>query len=331
MRYTHGRDADPEGPPAMSETNDRAVPDAAALALFNDCGSAALDQVRTHNTEKLEETLYHYTTVDGLKGILTSRSLWASKTRYLNDAVEFNHGTDIALARVRELRDDVTKSKRAKDAAVHLRRVLDEESSFSGVFVTCLCTSSDMLSQWRAYGNRGCGVSIGLRREALARLPGVTMNAVCYSWDHQQKIVHQYIDSIIMTYCESCGDDDAPKPEIDEAMRLAFTRGLSGLASFLKHPDFYEEREVRLVADPPDQPGAIQFRSRGDLLIPYVAIDLGDALAATITRITIGPHSRGPLLKASIAEFLKSQGLPVGDHAGEIAVDISHVPFRPEL
>ena len=315
----------------MLPINDAAVLDGEVLKQFNDCANAALDQVRTHNPENLQDTLFHYTTVDGLKGILTSRSLWASKTRYLNDAVEFNHGTDIALSCIRKLRDDPSKSKRAKDAAIKLRRVLDDESNFSGVFVACLCTSGDMLSQWRGYGNRGCGVSIGFHRNALASLHGVTMNAVCYSREHQEKIVYGYADSIIMKYCELCGDGDDPRPEIDAAMKVAFTKGISALASFLKHPDFHEEHEVRLVADPPDRPGAIQFRGRGDLLIPYVAIGLGDGLENVIESITIGPHARGALLKASIAEFLRSGGLRSRDQGGEIAVEISHVPFRPEL
>lgn len=315
----------------MLEITTPVVPDATALELFNGCGTAALDQVRTHNIGNIEDTLFHYTTVEGLKGILTNHCLWASKTRYLNDAVEFNHGTDLALACVRTLRDDASKSKRAKDAAVLLRRVLDEESNFSGVFATCLCVAGDVLSQWRGYGNRGCGVSIGLCREALAALPGVTMNGVCYSRQQQEKIILDYIDSIIKKYCESCGDDDTPYPAIDEALKAAFTKGISGLASFLKHPNFFEEQEVRLVADPPAHTGDIQFRSRGDLLIPFVTIDLGEALEATIKSITIGPHSRGPLLAASIAEFLKSRGVRVGSQGDEIAVKTSEVPFRPEL
>ena len=32
--------------------------------------------------------LYHYTTMDGLKGIIASKSLWATKIQYLNDASE---------------------------------------------------------------------------------------------------------------------------------------------------------------------------------------------------------------------------------------------------
>lgn len=40
-------------------------------------------------------TLYHYTSLTGLEGILSSGSLWATDIRYLNDAAEMRHTAEI--------------------------------------------------------------------------------------------------------------------------------------------------------------------------------------------------------------------------------------------
>ena len=42
--------------------------------------------------EEKADTILHYTTLEGLKGILESGSLWASDIRFLNDIQEFKSG-----------------------------------------------------------------------------------------------------------------------------------------------------------------------------------------------------------------------------------------------
>src|SRR6266540_1307643 len=39
--------------------------------------------------------VFHYTTVDGLRGIVESGKLWATEVGYLNDASEYVHANDI--------------------------------------------------------------------------------------------------------------------------------------------------------------------------------------------------------------------------------------------
>jgi hypothetical protein len=43
-----------------------------------------------HMVQPPPETLYHYTTQDGLLGIIQSRSLWATNVSYMNDSTEFD-------------------------------------------------------------------------------------------------------------------------------------------------------------------------------------------------------------------------------------------------
>jgi hypothetical protein len=41
-------------------------------------------------------TLYHYTSLTGIIGILQTRFIWATNALCLNDASEFSHGLDFA-------------------------------------------------------------------------------------------------------------------------------------------------------------------------------------------------------------------------------------------
>jgi len=46
-----------------------------------------LEDAKNSATPKI---LYHYTSQDGLIGILKDRNLWASKIHYMNDSKEFS-------------------------------------------------------------------------------------------------------------------------------------------------------------------------------------------------------------------------------------------------
>jgi len=58
--------------------------------------------------------VYHYTTSQGLKGIIESRSLWATGAYYLNDISEIEYGCRLA-ATVLEESLDTTKAVFAKE------------------------------------------------------------------------------------------------------------------------------------------------------------------------------------------------------------------------
>ena len=59
------------------------------------------EQQRTEGQAE-PELLYHYTTLDGLLGILDKRELWATGISYLNDTFEYkaapSAAVDIAMA-----------------------------------------------------------------------------------------------------------------------------------------------------------------------------------------------------------------------------------------
>lgn len=49
---------------------------------------------RNFYKEVPHKTLFHYTTQNGLLGIIESKSLWLSDNQYMNDMTEYNHTID---------------------------------------------------------------------------------------------------------------------------------------------------------------------------------------------------------------------------------------------
>jgi len=139
--------------------------------------------------ENTEFELWHYTTLDGLKGILSDKTLWATHYRYLNDSSEFLYSQSIiqqvALPRVVsiianecEKNPDAQRIAEANGGIQNLAKIetdetiseiifpaLLESSSLSQIpFVLSFCkvpkndmflNKNGLLSQWRGYGKNG--------------------------------------------------------------------------------------------------------------------------------------------------------------------------------
>jgi hypothetical protein len=58
------------------------------------------DAVNEHISKPIPETLWHYTSYQGFQGIISSKNIWASECRFLNDRKEFVHAKELAQALV---------------------------------------------------------------------------------------------------------------------------------------------------------------------------------------------------------------------------------------
>ena len=112
--------------------------------------------------------LYHYTTVDGLKGIVENDELWATSAYYLNDSTEIMYGyqlIDEALEAWRK-RVNPPELSMAGGLVYALQRQFGHDylkrNIITPIYLTCFCEEDNLLSQWRAYGQTG-GYSIGFR------------------------------------------------------------------------------------------------------------------------------------------------------------------------
>lgn len=126
-------------------------------------GSGELESVEMPQPRSTTDTVWHYTTTEGLHAILTSKEFRASSAGMMNDTAEISHGHDL-LDRVHRKWEQSDPSLTGSGLAF-VRRVFDvgsRELLATNVYVLCASEEGDSLSQWRGYGRNG-GYAIGLR------------------------------------------------------------------------------------------------------------------------------------------------------------------------
>jgi len=103
--------------------------------------------------KSLPETLYHYTTPAGFKGILESGVLRATHVAYTNDAVEHLHASQILKLRV-QARRNKNPAERVSALLDAMERGLDHTTSFNTlpVGISCFCESQISLANGEAMG-----------------------------------------------------------------------------------------------------------------------------------------------------------------------------------
>jgi len=269
-------------------------------------------------------TVYHYTSVDGLLGIIKSKSLWLSDYRYLNDSREMAHGAAIAEGVIEEI-----LSQRSNTASAQVLSAWKEQlTQFSNrICIASFSEDSDSLAQWRAYGPVAIGFDV---RDLALHVDQSTLQRVEYSECTQRKLAAIYIHHA----CAAAARDT--ELGIFESLRTEYLRAeqLLEIIAFFKDPGFSSEREVRLAyVDKPEVFKRLGFErlpksfrvSRGHLL-PYVSstqvLDSAKRdFQLKFTEVVLGPDTDN-LLSLGVREFLDEMGLH------DVPVRRSAIPFR---
>jgi hypothetical protein len=267
--------------------------------------------------------LHHYTSFDGLIGILESRSMWASSIRYLNDGAEFTYAVDLFADALSEAASRRPSVRRVFRMAVHSLLNYDDESGAgtSGVFVVSFSEHGDTLSQWRAYCPAGAGVSISIDAQDLENLATDQMfrfDRCVYDIEVQRHMVAQLVDSFIPSAerVAKAFDDEQFYAAVD------YLTHFESIAPLLKHPSFAEEREWRVVARRPTA-ASLQFRAVRTLLVPYVRFSLQTSAGLLpISHVVVGPTPHPHLNASAIRAALGAAG------ARNVGTAPSEIPFR---
>jgi hypothetical protein len=129
-----------------------------------------LNKLEQHQVEPI---IHHYTTGDGLRGILESGKLWLTDVFALNDPSELRHGVGLASS----VLDDKIKGESlpavqrfAKDFRGFLQS--NKFKEIANIFVCSFSKSEDDLGQWRSYADDGRGYNLGFETALLKRTFG---------------------------------------------------------------------------------------------------------------------------------------------------------------
>ena len=280
------------------------------------------------NRHKFEEDkiFYHYTDLKGLKGILSSRSLWFSHISSLNDPSELVYGKNIIT---REL-DIILKNGLNGAAADLVKSIKSTLNNFGfniyDTYVACFCANPNILSQWRVYANQGGGFNIGLGLNDLTYytdehaqpMYSVILRKIFYDPLEQQKIVSDYLKKFIETARRYINQN---KNYSIDLIALQSISTLIEMMICMKENVFYDEQEWRLILIRMANYKAekLLFRESNNYLTPYFNIyiynRLDDAEIAVrkkekefpLKEINYGPSLDDTRARALIRLFLQNQ------------------------
>ena len=256
------------------------------------------------------ETLYHYTSLTGVLGIVGSAELRASDIRYMNDSTELRHTLDL-------LGRQITRRILAgADNPALLNAFLDWLSHrvVSGpmLFGASFRANGNLLSQWRGYSLHGKGVSLGLAPAhilACAAAQDFQVGRCVYAPSEQERLIGHIIDAVEALAGGLETEDRGEEPWLPLFHRIE--GDLLRIAAVLKHPAFEEEQEWRIVSPvvTGEASGRVEFREGSSMLIPYYAFDLRDAGGQVpLEHCYLGPTGNIDLSMASLRLYLDSRG-----------------------
>lgn len=272
---------------------------------------------------------HHYTTADGLQGILTSGCLRFTRTDFLNDFSEIQHGIDLFTARLQE----ASGGRLFTEFQDHCKRLnwMDLQNR-NRAFVCCFSTEGDNLDMWRGYGSNSPGYSIGFRDCVLASntAPKAELLRVIYGEEEQVDLLDALVGQI-RQYLEAVEYADDQKGQVFNA--ILFNVWL--FFPILKHGGFRSEKEYRLVVrDVSSKRDAeigesitVKTYSRRNYFVPCIELDFTtnkgtESDLYPIESITIGPCAEPVLAEKGLKVFL-------GEHRlGQVDVKRSQIPFR---
>jgi hypothetical protein len=270
---------------------------------------------------KPTKTLYHYTTQQGLLGIIPQKEIWATHTQYLNDQREYRHATGLVTAELERRIEIGTDPERQEIIRKMIGALLGIESV--NVCVCSFSEESDSLSQWRAYGGPTSGYAIGFNPDSLLEIVGRNdcFLAPCiYQTDKQHSVICDFVEEMID---QNLSRKHAGKwPLVPSGGFLPAL--LHRFAAILKDNSYAEEREWRIISRPlMCMTERFSYRQGCSSLIPYYRIPIAEAgHKMRIDEIVIGPTPNADLAIRAVKSILVKHDL------GEVTVVASKVPYR---
>ena len=276
----------------MSNATQNFLKDGFSASFRDELFSEIYVAVEIIRNEKSDSgTVYHYTDARGLRGIIEDNCLWSTHGRYQNDSREILHGRDLFSNVSKEIARQLPASPQQEVFNAVSSRLKDE--AMVSCFLTCFARASDQLSQWRGYGDRGKGYSIGFDVINLAsRLNGIGYPLdVIYELETQRKIT----TAILKTYWEYIEKQRSVswiKTYQYDLRDFLISMALIFAASF-KDEGFLEEKEFRYVMMAPDSRiDNLVFRERNGLITPYQLLKVEADANRISSRLIVEPYKQ---------------------------------------
>ncbi len=280
----------------------------------------------------IPEVLWHYTTGEGLAGIVQGGELHASEIRFMNDPNEVRHGSAA-------FKDALDRATHTQAESIGVRRlktlfIPSTPNEPSSCAVACFCEKGDLLSQWRGYGQFGKGYAIGFDgRKVGAIVRDKSSHRGNFGPVVYDESVQRLLADEMLLEVKRIAEDKGLESGNDGAATLGldFYLYLRCLVStfFFKSSGFEEEKEWRGTCPMfpaftdgghPGPESNCKFRVRNGLIVPYYPIPLRDDQGnLPIREVMVGPGIEPSLADISVKWLFRVHNkgeVPIIRHSG---------------
>ena len=274
--------------------------------------------------------LSHYTSAEGLLGICSSNSIWATCAQYSNDTSEVLYAQSVA----KEVLNEFFQGRQLTESAEFVRSFLEKKTGLvegieiTDAYMASFCEASDLLSQWRGYG-KTAGFELRFNSLVKPHTPSATeVPAVGSPAMDGLKLVRVEYNKPAqkeMLVCLLEGTSEVLETLEAQPESKYLHVGVAALAALelmtwlyrVKHPSFAEEKEWRIVAfpkrgglvnsQPYEHPEKIGFRAGRHSLVPYVELRPTEG-KLPLSEIICGPGGHRELTSKAVELLLAATG-----------------------
>lgn len=151
------------------------------------------------------EKVWHYTTLAGFQGIVSSGTVWATEAHFTTDPTEFIHAHEIALDVLNSIKPHDSHQQFAKTSGLDIVNSLFTKGALSQrqteVYVASFSATADLQTQWKTYADQSKGVSIAFDLRPV-RPPqrlnfGITLAPCIYRKEHKENLLNSALANFI--------------------------------------------------------------------------------------------------------------------------------------
>lgn len=265
--------------------------------------------------------LFHYTSVQAIQSILTTRKIRLTDIRFLNDSHELTDGLKLFA----EVISNYEYSSKFEERAIEtikqsFFRSQVNNTNLDPLYVFSLTQAKNQLSQWRAYGS----YAIEFHEKHFFDMEWAKSYTPCI---YKNDTKYNHAKSLIDWAVERLTDDFKNYTNIS-FLGVDAVNTLYNKAALFKNDGFHEEEECRIIISESDE-CQLKFRDRGSLLVPFIELDIP---LDCIRTIHLGPMPDQDLAYESMCQFAaqveKDWQVETGNIEYWLRVEKSSIPYR---
>ncbi|MGJ9385226.1 DUF2971 domain-containing protein [Salipaludibacillus sp. CF4.18] len=284
--------------------------------------------------EGIPEKMYHYTSIEGLMGIIKNKKLWMTKSDFLNDSMEVIYITNIidesldifSELLIKEYGKGIKENDYYKTMLEKFTEAVDSRfvnvQELIEIYVLSLSEKGDSLTLWGNYA-KGDGYNIGFDSKSLLDDFHdenddffIVYGNVIYDREEQ---IEMLASSLIKTF-KNINSQEPELIELESKLLPYYKSVIISYSIFFKHDSFKAEEEFRVVATIQDK-ADVEFRSNNGVITPYIDQEFKKL---PIREITIGPKNNSDIAEKGVNFYIERLGEDIED----ITVKKSNVPLR---